>query len=260
MKKSLQLMTGFILLTVLTLSAGLCAFAAAPTADGVYTVPVTLYHAEKDKESMGNKYIVQTALITVKDGKKSITVAADGVEGLTFSYYTNGSVEGGTAEAKKETNVEINGKIYAEGFTFPLVTDHLYVGVKFKAPIMPVSPSARLKIDYNRIKTLSVDETEPEQTEPTPESTEPTTAFETTVPSGNTTKQIASEEAAAPTETSSAEHTTQAAQTIEQPTEATNEITEGEEQNDKSSPAPIIIVVALITAVIVIVVVVKKKK
>ena len=242
------------------LNAGLCAYAAAPTVDGVYAVPVTLYHSEKDKESMGNQYIVQTALITVKDGKKSITVAADGVEGLTFSYYTSGSVEGSTAEAKKESNVEINGKIYAEGFTFPLVTEDQYVGVKFKAPIMPMSPSARLKIDYNGIKTISVDETEPEQTEPEPESTDPTTVLETTSPSDHATEQITAEEAAVPAETASAEHTTQAAQTIEQPTEATNEITEGEEQNAKSSPAPIIIVVALITAVIVIVVVVKKKK
>ncbi len=70
MNKTGRLLIGALILGVLLLNAGISAFAALPTADGIYSVPVTLYHAEKDKTSMGNKYIVQTALITVRDGKK----------------------------------------------------------------------------------------------------------------------------------------------------------------------------------------------
>lgn len=45
-------------------SAGFAAL--APTQDGVYEVSVKMYHAQKDKTSMGDKYLVHTALLTVK--------------------------------------------------------------------------------------------------------------------------------------------------------------------------------------------------
>ena len=98
MKKTAKNLITAVLAMSLLFSAFVLAFAAVPEENGTYSVPVTLYHSEKDKESMGNKYILQTALITVENGKRTITVIADGVDNLTFSYYTNGTVEGETKE------------------------------------------------------------------------------------------------------------------------------------------------------------------
>ncbi|MCR5523646.1 MAG: NEAT domain-containing protein [Clostridia bacterium] len=253
MKKTLKLITGIILLTALMLNAGICVFAAVPTADGVYSVPVTLYHSEKDKESMGNKYIVQTALITVKDGKKSITVVADGVDGLTFSYYTNGSVEGATADAKKVSDIEINGKSYAEGFEFPLVTDNQYVGVKFKAPIMPMSPSARLKIDYSGIKALSVAEPETTVTNET--------EADTTKPEEDiTVTEISSGETEPESETQVDETVPQL---IAAPEDETGELSSQVQNKDEAKSFPVVPVVAgiaVVAAAVIVGLIIKKKK
>lgn len=140
----------------LQLTSNVLAASGAPSADGIYEVPIQLWHASKDKESMGNKYVVKTARLAVKDGKKTITVAAgQDVSDLKFWYYTDGSVEGNTAEATKVSNVKIGGATYAAGYTFTLPTDSEYVGVKFKASIMPVTPSARIKLDYANAKLIS---------------------------------------------------------------------------------------------------------
>ncbi len=257
MKKSLRFITGIILLAVLMLNAGIFAFAAVPTADGIYSVPVTLYHSEKDKESMGNKYIVQTALITVRDGRKTITVVADGVDGLTFSYYTNGTVEGETAEAKKESNIEIDGKTYNEGFSFPLVTDNQYVGVKFKAPIMPMSPSARLKIDYSGIKALSVEESETtviEESETQPEIGTSKQNEDITV-----TETISGE--AEPESESKVEKTvTQSSSASENKVEEST-LPAQDETDEKSFPTvPVIAGIAIAAAAVTAALIIKKKK
>ena len=56
-----------VLMLAVIICAALPAFAAlAPTQDGVYEVSVKMYHAQKDKTSMGDKYLVHTALLTVK--------------------------------------------------------------------------------------------------------------------------------------------------------------------------------------------------
>ena len=250
MKKSLRFITGIILLAVLMLNAGIFAFAAVPTADGIYSVPVTLYHSEKDKESMGNKYIVQTALITVKDGRKTITVVADGVDGLTFSYYTNGTVEGETAEAKKESNIEIDGKTYNEGFSFPLVTDNQYVGVKFKAPIMPMSPSARLKIDYSEeSETTVTEESETQQEIGTSKQNEDITVTETI--SGEAEPESESQVEKTVTQSSSASENK-----VEEST-----LPAQDETNEKSFPTvPVIAGIAIAAAAVTAALIIKKKK
>lgn len=131
------------------------AFAAADQ-DGTYTVSIQLWHAEKDEESMGNSFVAPIAQIHVENGQKTITVVSkESVDNFQFWYYTDGSVTGETAEAQMQENVEIGGTAYPLGFTFPLVTDDEYVGVKFQASIMPISPSARVKIDYSTLQPVT---------------------------------------------------------------------------------------------------------
>lgn len=156
MKKFLAVLT--IISTLIGLMA-LSAFAAVPTKNGVYEVPVQLKHAEKDTESMGNSYILHTALLEIKNGIKYITIVSDStVMNLEFSYYTDGSVSGSTQSAEKVENVKIGGKTYSVGYRFPVKGTGQLVGVKFKASIMPISPSARVYIDYDNSVLISSSE------------------------------------------------------------------------------------------------------
>lgn len=147
--------------------------------DGIYEVPVTMLHAKKDKTSMGNKYIEKTALLEVIDGQKTLTVVTDSsVGGLRFWYYTNGSVEGETADATEISDVEIGGIFYPSAFCFPLVGGGSQFGVKFSASIMPMSPSARIAVDFEKAKLVTPFEAESTTQEATTENIEE----ETTVP------------------------------------------------------------------------------
>lgn len=156
MKKIIAVLT--IISALIGLMA-LSAFAAVPTKNGVYEVPVQLKHAEKDTESMGNSYILHTALLEIKNGTKYITIVSDStVMNLEFSYYTDGSVSGSTQSAEKVENVKIGGKTYSVGYRFPVKGTEQLVGVKFKASIMPISPSARVYIDYDNSVLISSSE------------------------------------------------------------------------------------------------------
>lgn len=156
MKKIIAVLT--IISALIGLMA-LSAFAAVPTKNGVYEVPVQLKHAEKDTESMGNSYILHTALLEIKNGTKYITIVSDStVMNLEFSYYTDGSVSGSTQSAEKVENVKIGGKTYSVGYRFPVKGIGQLVGVKFKASIMPISPSARVYIDYDNSVLISSSE------------------------------------------------------------------------------------------------------
>lgn len=170
-------------LTVISALIGLMAlsaFAAVPTKNGVYEVPVKLKHAEKDTESMGNSYILHTALLEIKNGTKYITIVSDStVMNLEFSYYTDGSVSGSTQSAEKVENVKIGGKTYSVGYRFPVKGTGQLVGVKFKASIMPISPSARVYIDYDNSVLISSSE---EASTLTP-TKNPSSAFSETKPS-----------------------------------------------------------------------------
>lgn len=153
MKKFTAIMT---LVFALIGSAVFSSSAAEPDKNGVYEVPIQLMHAEKDTASMGDSYIIHTALLEIEDGVKYITIVSDSsVMNLEFSYYTDGSVTGNTASAEKVKNVEIDGKTYSVGYRFPLKGSGQLVGVKFKASIMPVSPSARVYIDYEKSVMVS---------------------------------------------------------------------------------------------------------
>ena len=129
------------------------AFAMGPSEDGVYEVPIEMWHAEKERTSMGDSYIVHTALLTVDGDEKTLTIApAKTTSDMHFWYYKDGSVEGDTVEVEQKNNVEIDGTEYETAFEFPIKSDNEFVGVKFAASAMPLSPSARIKIDYDSAK------------------------------------------------------------------------------------------------------------
>lgn len=129
------------------------AFAMGPSEDGVYEVPIEMWHAEKERASMGDSYIVHTALLTVDGDEKTLTIApAKTTSDMHFWYYKDGSVEGDTVEVEQKNNVEIDGTEYETAFEFPIKSDNEFVGVKFAASAMPLSPSARIKIDYDSAK------------------------------------------------------------------------------------------------------------
>ena len=157
MNRKISAVAVVVLMLAVIICAALPAFASsAPTRDGVYEVSVKMYHAQKDKTSMGDKYLVHTALLTVKNGGKTLTIATpESVSGMRLWYYKNGGVEGETVEVKPAGGVKIAGTEYQSAFAFPIVGNGEFVGVKFAAPVMPMSPSARIHINYASAKKVA---------------------------------------------------------------------------------------------------------
>ena len=152
-KLSISLTALVFVLVLICTSFG--AFAMGPSEDGVYEVPIEMWHAEKERTSMGDRYIVHTALLTVDGDEKTLTIApAETTSDMHFWYYKDGSVEGDTVEVEQKNNVEIDGTEYETAFEFPIKSDNEFVGVKFAASAMPLSPSARIKIDYDSAKKV----------------------------------------------------------------------------------------------------------
>lgn len=196
MFKKLSISLAAIVFALALTCTSFCAFAMGPSKDGVYEVPIEMWHAEKERTSMGDSYIVHTALLTVDGDEKTLTIApAETTSDMQFWYYKDGSVSGDTVEVDQIGEVEIDGEKYETAFEFPIESDDEYVGVKFAASAMPLSPSARIKIDYDSAE--KVGDVEKETT------TEATTK-ETTTEQTTTTTQAVSETATAVTEQESA--------------------------------------------------------
>ena len=190
MFKRLSISLAAIVFALALICSSFSAFAMGPSKDGVYEVPIEMWHAEKERTSMGDSYIVHTALLTVDGDEKTLTIApAETTSDMQFWYYKDGSVEGDTVEVEQKKNVEIDGTEYETAFEFPIKSDNEFVGVKFAASAMPLSPSARIKIDYDSAKrigdvkketttqkatTTTTTTTAPATTEPTTESKEET--------------------------------------------------------------------------------------
>lgn len=171
-------LTAIVFALALTCSS-FSAFAMGPSKDGVYEVPIEMWHAEKERTSMGDSYIVHTALLTVEGDEKTLTIVpAETTSDMQFWYYKDGSVEGDTVEVEQKNNVEIDGTEYETAFEFPIKSDNEFVGVKFAASAMPLSPSARIKIDYDSAKRIG--DVKKETT--TQKATTTTTATTTTAP------------------------------------------------------------------------------
>ena len=192
MFKKLSISLSAIIFAVMLVFSSMNAFAMGPSKDGVYEVSMEMRHAEKDKTSMGNGYIVHTALLTVDGKDKALTVApAQTTSDMQFWYYKDGSVSGDTVEVEQKGEVEIDGEKYETAFEFPIESDNEYVGVKFAASAMPLSPSARIKIDYDSAKKVGDIEKETTTKETT---TKETTTESTTQEVSETTTAVSEEE------------------------------------------------------------------
>lgn len=155
MSKKLSVILSVFVLTVALLCTSMSAFAMGPSKNGVYEVSIEMWHAEKERTSMGDSYIVHTALLTVDGDEKTLTIAPKETSSdMQFWYYKDGSTEGDTVEVEQKSNVEIDGEKYDVAFEFPIKSDNEFVGVKFAASAMPLSPSARIKIDYDSAKRI----------------------------------------------------------------------------------------------------------
>lgn len=178
-------LTAIVFALALTCSS-FSVFAMGPSKDGVYEVSVEMWHAEKERTSMGDSYIVHTALLTVDGDEKTLTIApAETTSDMQFWYYKDGSVEGDTVEVEQKNNVEIDGTEYETAFEFPIKSDNEFVGVKFAASAMPLSPSARIKIDYDSAKRIG--DVKKETT--TKKATTTTTTTTTTAPTTTEPKE-----------------------------------------------------------------------
>lgn len=210
MKKVLSIVIALFIL----MSVSICA-SAADLSDGTYEVPVVLMHKEDENESFGNKYVAQTALLEIENGKKSVTILlTTDMKGIEFSYYTNGSLEGDVAKGQPVSDVKVAGETYKQGFEIPIMADG-DIGLQFSVPIMPMSPSARLRIDYSKAVKISetetmVPDTQVTTTVPTTEATTVLVTESTTVIPDTTiaTTQPTLAETTAPTVQSTYEETT----------------------------------------------------
>lgn len=192
MLKKLSISLTAIVFALALTCTSFCAFAMGPSKDGVYEVPIEMWHAEKERTSMGDSYIVHTALLTVDGDEKTLTIApAETTSDMQFWYYKDGSVDGDTVEVEQKNNVEIDGTEYEAAFEFPIKSDNEFVGVKFAASAMPLSPSARIKIDYDsakRIGDVKKETTTKKVTTTTTKTTTTTTAPTVTEPKEETVK------------------------------------------------------------------------
>lgn len=186
MLKKLSISLTAIVFALALTCTSFSAFAMGPSKDGVYEVSVEMWHAEKERTSMGDSYIVHTALLTVDGDEKTLTIApAETTSDMQFWYYKDGSVEGDTVEVEQKNNVEIDGTEYETAFEFPIKSDNEFVGVKFAASAMPLSPSARIKIDYDSAKRIG--DVKKETT--TKKATTTTTTTTTTAPTVTESKE-----------------------------------------------------------------------
>lgn len=189
MSKKLSLILSVFVLIFSLMCSAVSAFAMGPSKDGVYEVPIEMWHAEKERTSMGDSYIVHTALLTVDGNEKTLTIApAETSSDMQFWYYTDGSVKGDTKEVSQSSAVEIDGEKYDVAFEFPIKSDNEFVGVKFAASAMPLSPSARIKIDYDSAKKIRDVKKETTTKKATTTTTTTTTAPTVTKPKEETVK------------------------------------------------------------------------
>lgn len=139
-------------------------------ADGTYSVVVNLWHAEQDKESMGNAALYHNAALTVKDGKYTLTI-----KGHTM---TVGSVTGeldqiqvvpdGSKPKSDGSNYVTLENVGSNGeYIFNMeienageLSDYYYSRIKVKegTPMGTNWITSRLRISWDTLTILNVEE------------------------------------------------------------------------------------------------------
>ena len=247
MKKLALLFISLIML----LSLSICT-SAVDVQDGLYEVPVILMHKEDEKESFGNKYVAQVGLLEIKDGKRTITIfLTTDMDGIEFSYYTNGSLSGDVADCSSVSNVTVAGDTYKQGFEIPVMKSG-DLGLKFSVPVMPMSPSARLRIDYDSARLIELYDAEAEI-----QITEVNTdEFTTQDEIADITEEAPNEEIS--TETKKEEATAESTTESEIFEETTTETNEEQEKSGDNRESPVIYALVLVAVVVTVLMLGKK--
>lgn len=179
-----------IISVVAMLSACINCFAVDKNKNATYIVNVEMLKSDSEKTSMGNKYIAEKGILEIQNGKMTLTIAVLEGDDMKMWYYPGQSTQGDTKELTKISNVDIDGKTYAMGFAIPIESDTAYV--KFHASIMPMTPSARIRMDLSSAKLISEEETTTEKI-----TTEKSQENVTTIESASETETINEETTAA---------------------------------------------------------------
>ena len=129
--------------------------------DGIYEVPIWLWHATKDQASMAAQSLNSTARIVVKNGVKTMYIYTKSM--------TYGSIEASLQELKvadangNYTNATVeeknaSGNPTCFSFVLPHTQEYLNVKVNPHVAIMGHQDiEARLRIDYSALKLVSED-------------------------------------------------------------------------------------------------------
>lgn len=128
--------------------------------DGTYEVPVYLWNASSDKASMAASALKQNAIITVKDGKKVMTIYTTQMKmGSIEAYLQELKVKyGDTYQDIQPASYDENGN--PTSFTFELPNTEEYILVKMNPHVAMMGNTdldARIKVDYDGLKVASND-------------------------------------------------------------------------------------------------------
>lgn len=129
-------------------------------AEGTYEVPVYLWNASSDKASMAASALKQNANITVKDGKKVMTIYTTQMKmGSIEAYLQELKVKyGDTYQDIQPASYDENGN--PTSFTFELPNTEEYILVKMNPHVAMMGNTdldARIKVDYDGLKVASND-------------------------------------------------------------------------------------------------------
>ena len=126
--------------------------------DGTYEVPVYLWNASSDKASMAASALKANAIITVKDGKKMMTIYTTQMTmGTISAYLQEFKVKyGDTYQDIQPASYDENGN--PTSFTFELPHTDEYILVKMNPHVAMMGNmdlDARIKVDYDGLKAIN---------------------------------------------------------------------------------------------------------
>ncbi len=134
-----------------------------------YQVPIKLWNANDDQESMGNGSMKNMANILMKDGKMTVYIGSDKMEvsslvaSLINIYYDNGKGYKKANAYSYTLKIDGDDNIRPEVFSFPLKTkkEYLDVLVDPKVDIMGEDPlKARIKFFFDEMEEIKKEEAE----------------------------------------------------------------------------------------------------
>lgn len=138
--------------------------------DGYYKIPVKLWHAHEDKESMGNKAMVQVAELEVKDSEKYLYIGTEKMDYLNitaslvsiFFQKNDGNFypgEGGDYEMEIPNENEKRPTVFRIKLENVRELINVYVDPKVE-PMGDEPIRARIKLDYGSIEKIDKDQAE----------------------------------------------------------------------------------------------------